>query len=407
MLTTAQLASQTTYTALSVFFERAGYYGMRSILLLYLVGNTIRMTQKDAIFTYTVFIAAFTLARPIGGLITDLLTGIKLSAIIGLSIMALGCFALIFGHLVSPYVGIFLLAIGNGLYSPANIAHMLRIYEGSESKTDGGLSIQYTMINLGSFAGPLLISFIIDFDNFKIGFLGAGILLLCGMIFTILYKEQPIRNQRKTIFSTGFKSFAIIGIIVGCIVYWFAYSTASNHLRSSIQPTFDYWTTHISVLIGLAFCVLFSLLWFFVDIRPAWKWTFGTFITAIGILLCLLFIENSKISIPLFLITTIFLSLGEILFATYWFSIIKRFANPKYLCTLIGCALGISVWCASFLTDLFEEKYHNGFLGSFFGMVGLILLATISLIFTLVFKKQEPNTTSDDYTITDNALIDQ
>ena len=407
MLTTAQLASQTTYTALSVFFERAGYYGMRSILLLYLVGNTIRMTQKDAIFTYTVFIAAFTLARPIGGIITDLLTGIKLSAIIGLSIMALGCFTLIFGHLVSPYVGIFLLAIGNGLYSPANIAHMLRIYEGSESKTDGGLSIQYTMINLGSFAGPLLISFIIDFDNFKIGFLSSGILLLCGMIFTILYKEQPIRNQRNPIFSTGFKSFAIIGIIVGCIVYWFAHSSASNNLRSSLQPEFNYWATLIPVLIGLFIGVLFSLLWYFVDLRSAWKWTFGAFITSIGILLGLLFSENSSIPTSLFLVAVFFLSLGEILFAAYWFSLVKRFANPKYLCTIIGCALGISAYCSGYLTGLFEEKYHNGFLGSFFGMVGLILLTIISLILTLVFKKQELENAQDEYSIADNSLIDQ
>lgn len=407
MLTTAQLAAQTTYTGLSVFFERAGYYGMRSVLLLYLVGNTIRMEQGDAVFTYTIFITAFTLARPIGGIITDLLTGVKLSAIIGLSMMAMGCFTLMFGHIVTPYVGIFLLAIGNGLYAPANIAHMLRIYEGRESKTDGGLSIQYSMITLGSFVGPLLIGFIVDIDNFKLAFLSSAILLLCGMVFTIFYKEQPIRNQQKPSFSTGFKSFAIIGIIVGCIVYWFAHSSASNNLRSSLQADYNYWATLIPVIIGLFICILFSVLWYFIDIRSAWKWTFGAFITGIGILLGLLFSENSSIPTPLFLVAVFLLSLGEILFAVYWFSLVKRFANPKYLCTIIGCALGISTYCSGYLTGLFEEKYHNGFLASFLGMVALILLAIISLILTLVFKKQELKTTPDEYPIADNSLIDQ
>lgn len=408
MLTTAQLASQTTYTALSVFFERAGYYGMRSVLLLYLVGNTIQMQQKDAIFTYTIFIAAFTLARPLGGIITDLLTGVKLSAIIGLSVMALGCFTLIFGHLVSPYVGICLLAIGNGLYSPANIVHMLRIYEGYESKTDGGLSIQYAMINLGSFVGPLLIGFIVDFDNFKMAFLSAGILLLCGMVFTIFYKEQPIRSYTKQNqgFSIKIRTLAVIGIIAGCIVYWFAHSSTTNNLRHSLQPEFDYWVSLITTLTGLFICILFSVLWYFVNLRAAWKWTLGAFITGTGILLGLLFSKNSSTPTSLFLIATVFLSLGEILFAGYWFSLLKRFANPKYLCTIIGCAIGITSYSANYLTGLFQEKYHNGFLGSLFGMVGLILVAIISLILTLVFKKQELNldTKSDEFPITGKSL---
>lgn len=403
MLTTAQLASQTTFAALSAFFERAGYYGTRTIIFLYVIN------KEDASFMFVFFTVAFSIARPIGGIITDLITGVKLSTIIGLSAMALGCFSLIFDHLISPYAGICIMAFGNGLFLPANMVHMLRIYEGRESKTDGGLSIQYTMINLGSLIGPLFMALIVGIDSFEIGFVCLGILLICGLIVTLLYKEQPVRSlpKRKHSFSRGFRSFAIIGIVVGCMVYWFAHTVSSNHLRSSLQPGFDYWATLIPELIGLFICILFSLLWYFVDLRSAWKWTFGAFITAIGILLCLLFNESSTPAISLFLIASSFLGLGEILFATYWYSIVKRFANPKYLCSIIGCVMGISSYGSYFLASSFDEKYHNEFLASFLGMVGLILLAVMSLILTLVFKKQEPDSKSDEYAIADNSLIDQ
>lgn len=410
MLTTAQLASQTTYTALSSFFERAGYYGMRSILLLYLLDNANHLKKGDAEFLITVFIAAYTLARPIGGLISDLVTGVKLSAIIGLSTMSLGAFALAFGHIVPTYLGMMLFIIGSALYTPANIAHILRIYSGRESKTDGALSIQYVLIFLGSVIGPLLVGALTGFDTFRFGFICSGVLLLCGLVFTILYKEQPIESQPKTkpIFTINIRTIALIGIFFGIIVYWFAYTTATNHFYFALHPiSLGYWGTIsialIELLIGGALCVL----WYFVNIRSAWKWTSGVFITSIAILLCLIFSSGDSLSIPLFITINVLLILGEMLFAAYWYSLVKRFANPKFLCTIIGCTLGISSYLAGLFVDLFQEKYHNGFLGSFFGWAGLVLLGIISLILSLIYKKQDAVADHEDSSLADNSLLDQ
>jgi proton-dependent oligopeptide transporter, POT family len=410
MLTTAQLASQTTYTALSSFFERAGYYGMRSILLLYLLDNANHLKKGDAEFLITVFIAAYTLARPIGGLISDLVTGVKLSAIIGLSTMSLGAFALAFGHIVPTYLGMILFILGSALYTPANIAHMLRIYNGRESKTDGALSILYILIFLGSIIGPLLVGLLTAFDTFRFGFICSGVLLLCGLVFTILYKEQPIESQpkRKPIFNINIRTIALIGILFGIIVYWFAYTTATNHFYFALHPiSLGYWgpisIAFIELLIGGALCVL----WYFVNIRSAWKWTSGVFITSIAIFLCLVFSKGEFLSFQLVVIINVLLILGEMLFAAYWYSLVKRFANPKFLCTIIGCALGISSYLAGLFSDLFQEKYHNGFLGSFFGWAGLVLLGIISLILSMIYKKQNAIADHEDSSLADNSLLDQ
>lgn len=410
MLTTAQLASQTTYTALSSFFERAGYYGMRSILLLYLLDNANHLKKGDAEFLITVFIAAYTLARPIGGLISDLVTGVKLSAIIGLSTMSLGAFALAFGHLITPYPGMILFIIGSALFVPANITHMLRIYSNRESKTDGALSIQYALANLGSFIGPLIIALIIDFDNLQPGFFCSGILLLCGLVFTILYKDQPIENKPKIkpIFTSRMRTLALIGIIFGIIVYWFAYTATTNHFQFALHPPqFGYWGEILPMIMMLILTSIFSVLWFFIDISPTWKWTYGILITSLAILICIFFITHYRPSIFLSILITLLLSLGELLFAAYWYSLVKRFANPKFLCTIIGCTLGISSYLAGLFIDLFQEKYHNGFLGSFFGWAGLVLLGIISLILSLIYKKQDASADHEDSSLADNSLLDQ
>jgi len=303
-----------------------------------------------------------------------------------------------------------LFIIGSALFVPANFTHMLRIYSDRESKTDGALSIQYALINLGSLIGPLITALIIDFDNFRPGFICSGIFLLCGLAFTILYKEQPIESQpkRKPIFTNRMRTLALIGIIVGIIVYWFAYTATTSHFQFALRPPqFGYWGEILPIITLIILASIFSVLWFFFDISSTWKWTYGILITGLAILICIFFVTNYRPSILLSLLITILLSLGELLVAAYWYSLVKRFANPKFLCTIIGCTLGISSYLAAFFSDLFQEKIHNGFLGSFLGWAGLVLVGIVSLILSLIYKKQDTLADHEDSSLADNSLLDQ
>ncbi|MBI3237678.1 MAG: hypothetical protein HYZ43_02350 [Flavobacteriia bacterium] len=324
--------------------------------------------------------------------------------------MSLGSFALAFGNLITPFPGMILFIIGSALFVPANITHMLRIYSDRESKTDGALSIQYVLIFLGSVIGPLLVGALTGFDTFRLGFICSGVLLLCGLVFTILYKEQPIESQPKTkpIFTTTFRTIALIGIIVGITVYWLAYTTATNHFYIELHPlSLGYWgavsIALIELLIGGALCVL----WYFVNIRSAWKWTLGVFITCIAIFLCLVFSKGEFLSFPLVVIINVLLILGEMLFTAYWYSIVKRFANPKFLCTIIGCTLGISSYLAGLFVDSYEENFYSGYLDSIFTGAGLVLVGIVSLILSLIYKKQDAIADQEDSSLADNSLLDQ
>ncbi|MDH4473046.1 MAG: MFS transporter [Fluviicola sp.] len=402
MLTTAQLASQTTYSLLSVFIERISFYGVRSLLLMYLISDSLNWKEEQALSLYAIFITANQLMRPLGGLVADFLLGIKRTAMLGMLLQSLGCFTLVINTNTSLYAGLLLITIGSGLYSPANIAHLLRIYNGRRTKTDGALSINYLMINAGAFLGPFLLFPFTDTISYHLSFIVAGILSISGLVLTLFYKEQsyPVPPSEKNQFSKTLSFWAIIGIIVACTFYWFAYSTGTNYFS---QQQFDPESAIENMVIVMIIAAILSVIWYFVSIKPAIKYMLGAFITGAAILLFQIF-GYSSINM---LVVPILLGLGELLFSISGYSILQRFTNQKYICTVIGCTLGISSFLSNNLTNWFYDKYNNNFLGSFFGVVGLFLTSIILLILILVFRKHKGNSDADRFPITDNSLIDQ
>ncbi len=74
---------ETFLYATSRMFERMGYYGIRSIVLLYMIGDTFDISQEDAIFIYGSMGTVILVFQIIGGFLGDLVIGNKKSIIIG------------------------------------------------------------------------------------------------------------------------------------------------------------------------------------------------------------------------------------------------------------------------------------------------------------------------------------
>ena len=80
--------------ALSRMLERASYYGFRTIVVLYMVGEALKMEYKEALFIYGWFTTSLVFSQIFGALFGDLLIGNKKSIIIGGIIQAIGMFVL-------------------------------------------------------------------------------------------------------------------------------------------------------------------------------------------------------------------------------------------------------------------------------------------------------------------------
>src|SRR5260221_6806802 len=132
-------------------WERFSYYGMRALLVLYLV-NAVGIQRADALQIYAVYTALVWLSPLLGGIIADRYLGYRKSILIGGIVMAAGHFTMAFPGML--YLGLGLIIFGNGFFKD-NIARLLgTLYTDKDPRRDGGLTIFHTGINLGRFHRP-------------------------------------------------------------------------------------------------------------------------------------------------------------------------------------------------------------------------------------------------------------
>ncbi len=182
-------------------WERFSYYGMRAILMLFMV-KMLSFDQKFASGIYGNFTALVYLTPLIGGFISDRYWGNRRSIFAGGFTMAIGQFILFFCasvvttnmHLAQILfvVGLTALVIGNGLFKP-NISTMVnQLYAPGDKRVDAAFSIFYMGINLGALFSPLICGSLAEKIDFKWGFLAAGIGMLCGLVVFQLLKNKYI-----------------------------------------------------------------------------------------------------------------------------------------------------------------------------------------------------------------------
>src|SRR5438270_7213776 len=118
-------------------WERFSYYGMRALLVLYLV-NALDYTRADALALYGIYTGLVYLTPIIGGYLADRFLGYRKAIMIGGIVMAMGHFAMAFPALLHLALG--LLIIGNGFFKP-NISTLLgTLYREHDPRRDGGFT---------------------------------------------------------------------------------------------------------------------------------------------------------------------------------------------------------------------------------------------------------------------------
>jgi POT family proton-dependent oligopeptide transporter len=219
-------------------WERFSYYGMRAILVLYLV-NALKWDTAHAANLYGTYTMLAYLTPVIGGYLADRIIGTRRSLVIGSIIIACGHFVLAFPGMTTFYIGLALIIIGTGFFK-SNVSTMVgQIYREGDARRDSGFTIFYMGINLGAFLGPIVCGGLAQSSRFgwHWGFAAAGVGMIFGLIVYLWGREKylpgigvsadraTVARERAAAVPTESMAntlrHAAIGTVVGAAVGWF------------------------------------------------------------------------------------------------------------------------------------------------------------------------------------------
>ncbi len=168
-------------------WERFSYYGMRALLILYMV-NYFKWSQENASTVYKWYTSLVYLTPLVGGFLADRYLGNRRAVIIGAVLMAIGHFLMAFEPLPIFYAALVFLILGNGFFKPNMSTQVGRLYPRNDARRDGAYTIFYMGVNLGAFLSPLVCGWLAEntLGQYHSGFTAAGIGMVCGLAIYLL-----------------------------------------------------------------------------------------------------------------------------------------------------------------------------------------------------------------------------
>ncbi|MDB4059227.1 peptide MFS transporter [bacterium] len=171
-------------------WERFSYYGMRAILVLYLVAEStpdainpgLNWETGAALSLYGTYTMLVYVASIPGGWIADNILGQKKSVLYGGVLLVLGHSILAVEEMWAFYSGLGLIIAGVGMLKP-NISSMVGgLYAQGDVRRDKGFIIFYIGINVGAFLSSLIVGYVGETYGWHYGFGLAGIGMILGLV---------------------------------------------------------------------------------------------------------------------------------------------------------------------------------------------------------------------------------
>ena len=162
-------------------WERFSYYGMRALLLFYMLKGFLGYGDSEGYAVYGAYTALVYMTPFFGGMIADRLLGPRRAVVLGGLLMAAGHLMMTIETQPAFFSALALLITGNGFFKP-NISTMVgSLYPEGSTKRDGGFTIFYMGINLGAAMSPLLCGYIGETFGWHYGFGLATIGMITGI----------------------------------------------------------------------------------------------------------------------------------------------------------------------------------------------------------------------------------
>jgi POT family proton-dependent oligopeptide transporter len=393
-------------------WERFSYYGMRAILVLYMVAPAAQgglgFDTKQAASIYGTYTMSVYLTALPGGLVADRWLGARLAVLLGGIVIACGHFTMVFRSTTTFYGGMALIAIGTGLLKPNISAMVGGLYRENDPRRDSGFSLFYMGINVGAVLAPLVCGYLAQSAGFKSflaargfdpagswhwGFGAAGVGMVLGLVVFLLQRGRLRQAERRIDEAGGVvgggaeedaaaadqkltpadwkRIGAIFIFFLFTILFWAAYEqkgASLNLFAARLVDTqfFGYafpssWLQSLTPLYVIMLAPLFSILWVRMGDRqpssPA-KFTLGMLFIGLAYLLMIpaaTLTAYGKVS-PLWLVGLYFLEVvGEMCLSPVGLSLVTKLAPLK----LVGIMMGVWFLAASLGSKL--AGYLSGF----------------------------------------------
>jgi len=246
------------YLFTTEMWERFSYYGMRALLVLYMVKYLFTPQSSTEVLGFAVFkhglefvfgpLAPQPLASQIygiytglvyltpifGGLVADRVLGQRRTVIIGATLMAIGHFMMAFEHLFLVALGF--LILGNGAFKPNISTQVGSLYPPRDRRRDRAFSIFYVGINLGAFLAPLVCGTLGEELGWHYGFMAAGIGMTIGLVIYLAATPHLPRDafekraaSHATLDAKAWQSIAALLLLFAPVsLFWATYEQQGN-----------------------------------------------------------------------------------------------------------------------------------------------------------------------------------
>ncbi len=245
------------YLFATEMWERFSYYGMRALLVLYMLKYLLPPQHANSVVGLATFrgvlefvfgpLAPQPLASQIygfytglvyltpvlGGLLADRVLGQRRTVIMGAALMAVGHFMMAFEQLFLFALGI--LILGNGAFKPNISTQVGALYAPDDRRRDRAFSIFYVGINLGAFLAPLICGTLGEEFGWHFGFTAAGVGMTLALIIYLaatphLPKDafQKRTSPRKLDRASWKSIMSLLLLFAPVSLFWATYEQQGN-----------------------------------------------------------------------------------------------------------------------------------------------------------------------------------
>jgi POT family proton-dependent oligopeptide transporter len=214
-----------SYLFATEMWERFSYYGMKALLVLYMVkyllqpenaqgviGFAALKSGLESVFgpldiqplsshIYGLYTGLVYLTPVLGGYLADRVFGQRRTVVIGASLMAVGHFMMAFEPLF--LLALLVLIFGNGAFKPNISTQVGTLYAPGDHRRDRAFSIFYVGINLGAFLAPLVCGTLGEEIGWHYGFGAAGIGMTIGLSIYLYATRTLPPDVRSRVLSEG------------------------------------------------------------------------------------------------------------------------------------------------------------------------------------------------------------
>lgn len=218
-------------------WERTSYYGMRALLVLYMVDHLFKrpdvsravwghdalqraltaafgplQPQALASQVYGLYTGFVYLTPLFGGLLADRLLGRRRSVVAGGVLMAIGHFLMASEQLF--FIALLVLIVGNGCFKPNVSTQVGGLYEQGDPRRDRAYSVFYLGINIGAFIAPLVCGTLGQTVGWHYGFGAAGVGMVLGLMF-YMWNQNKLPQEPLPTASPTAPLLGLAGYVVG------------------------------------------------------------------------------------------------------------------------------------------------------------------------------------------------